>query len=69
MNNLDVLKNFSEEIDDGHAPFISKMTFGKGRKDDFTQAFTHQPLSIELMISAYENILKLMAFIKRQLLS
>ncbi|MBM6478474.1 hypothetical protein ACUIG5_18785 [Raoultella ornithinolytica] len=70
MTNLEVLKKFSEEIDDGHAPFISKMTFGKGRKDDFTQAFTTQPLSIELMISAYEKYYtEIDGFYKRQLLS
>lgn len=70
MINLETLKAFSDEIDDGHAPFISKMTFGKGRKDDFTQAFTTQPLSIELMISAYEKYYtEIDGFYKRQLLS
>ncbi|EPQ5995042.1 TPA: hypothetical protein QHK14_003563 [Klebsiella pneumoniae] len=70
MINLEVLKHFSEEIDKGHAPFISKMTFGKGRKDEFTQAFTRQPLSIESMVSAYEKYYtEIDGFYKRQLLS
>lgn len=70
LDNLKVLNNFAGEIDDGHAPYISKMTFGKGRKQEFTQAFTTQPLSFESMISVYEKYYtEIDGFYKRQLLS
>ena len=69
-DNLNTLNKFAGEIDNGHAPYISKMTFGKGRKEDFTQAFTTQPLSFESMISVYEKYYtEIDGFYKRQLLS
>jgi len=70
LDNLKTLNKFLGEIDDEHAPYISKMTFGKGRKEDFTQAFTTQPLSFESMISVYEKYYtEIDGFYKRQLLS
>lgn len=69
-DNLKTLSKFADEIDNGHAPYISKMTFGKGRKEEFTQAFTTQPLSFESMISVYEKFYtEIDGFYKRQLLS
>ncbi|HIH9744194.1 TPA: hypothetical protein ACYU6U_002834 [Klebsiella pneumoniae] len=69
-HNLKTLDKFASEIDIGHAPYISKMTFGKGRKQEFTQAFTTQPLSFESMISVYEKYYtEIDGFYKRQLLS
>ncbi|EPY5418635.1 hypothetical protein ACXDYG_000818 [Klebsiella aerogenes] len=70
LDNLNTLSKFADEIDNGHAPYISKMTFGKGRKEEFTQAFTTQPLSFESMISVYEKFYtEIDGFYKRQLLS